>query len=352
MVFISYAREDKEIARQICSDLKKKGISVWIDFENLHVGDNWEKEIFRAIQECDFFLALLSLKSLSKRGFVQKEVKYALELLDEFPAEEVFILPVGLDNCNPSDKKLQSIHKVDLFSSYEQGIIELIKVINNKKCISNNTDKRETNKYNNYSLSNQKNKKNYKQYSLLIILFFCLIYFWLNINHILYNNRSMNKGDNNKVLLKPKYLLRKKAISVNDEQTEKYFKLKDNKPLFYMQNDFKNNNDGTIIDYATGLIWQKSGSKEPLNYIKAHEYIKQLNYNNVYNWRIPTIDELMSLIEPEGAYNISPIFDFKQAWCWSSDLRPPNSAWHVDFNNGTIYWCFKTSGSYVRAVRN
>jgi hypothetical protein len=41
------------------------------------------------------FLALLSQNSVTKRGYVQKELSEALDILDEFPSSEIFIIRFG-----------------------------------------------------------------------------------------------------------------------------------------------------------------------------------------------------------------------------------------------------------------
>jgi len=117
------------------------------------------------------------------------------------------------------------------------------------------------------------------------------------------------------------------------------------------------NGDGTITDYTTGLMWQKSVSDNELNFEKAKAYAQGLNNKRFagYNdWRIPTIDELKSLITKNKFLNdlfIDPIFDSKQTWCWSSSTQD-NKAWSVYFYYGKEYSCNKSYPYYVRAVRN
>ena len=65
---------------------------------------------------------MLSSKSVNKKGVVQNEIKIAMDLLNEFPSNEIFIIPVYLDECRPADPKLQDIHGVDLSSSDEKGL--------------------------------------------------------------------------------------------------------------------------------------------------------------------------------------------------------------------------------------
>ena len=125
-VFISYSRKDIQSAIKLYESLKENGISTWIDTENILPGQNWKFTIRKAIKSCDYFLALLSNSSISKRGYVQKELKIALEILDESPASDVFIIPVRLENCEPVDERLYDIQWVDLFPSFENGVKKII----------------------------------------------------------------------------------------------------------------------------------------------------------------------------------------------------------------------------------
>ncbi len=89
-VFISYAREDIETARKLYHDLKRAGITPWMDKEDILIGENWKIAIRQAIKESSYFIALLSSNSLSKQGYVQKELKMALNILAEMPVSGIF----------------------------------------------------------------------------------------------------------------------------------------------------------------------------------------------------------------------------------------------------------------------
>jgi FlaA1/EpsC-like NDP-sugar epimerase len=125
-IFISYAREDLDLAERLYTDLIRAGLEPWFDKKCLFPGQTWGPHIKRAIRESDFFLALLSSKSVSKRGYVQRELKEALDVLDEFPENEIFIIPARLDNCKPSHEKIYELHWVDLFPSYDDGLRNIL----------------------------------------------------------------------------------------------------------------------------------------------------------------------------------------------------------------------------------
>lgn len=90
-------------------------------------------------------------------------------------------------------------------------------------------------------------------------------------------------------------------------------------------NDFVDNADGTITDRATGLMWDKGGSSSTLYIWKAEKYVSRLNKDRFlgYNdWRIPTLEELCSLMEQkvnERGQHISSLFKDKQSKCLSAD---------------------------------
>jgi hypothetical protein len=128
-VFICYAREDLALARRLYTDLKQAGVKPWMDSEDLLPGQNWKLVIKRVIKESTYLIALLSSRSLSKRGFVQKEIREAWNVVDELPPEEIFIIPVRLDECTPMDERLQELHHIDLFPSYEEGLQRILRVL-------------------------------------------------------------------------------------------------------------------------------------------------------------------------------------------------------------------------------
>lgn len=152
--------------------------------------------------------------------------------------------------------------------------------------------------------------------------------------------------------------LRSQPLNVSSDEVKKVFGLDENRgPRKYIKNDF-GDRDEVVVDHATGLIWQKSGSERPLTYKEAQEYIEELNlqrFAGYENWRLPTVEELMSLLDPKKLSSklyINPIFDKRQSRCWSSDKRSSESAWVVSFYVGYVSWNYFLTEVYVRAVRS
>jgi len=128
-IFISYAREDQQIAKKLYHDLKNFGLEPWLDIEHLHPGQQWKSVINHVIKTSSYFFALLSSYSVSKKGYVQKELKVALDLFDEFPQTSSYLIPVRIEHCMPLDDKLQEIQWVDLFPSYIKGFKKILSAL-------------------------------------------------------------------------------------------------------------------------------------------------------------------------------------------------------------------------------
>lgn len=120
------------------------------------------------------------------------------------------------------------------------------------------------------------------------------------------------------------------------------------------------NGNKIVIDEETNLMWQQSGYIYKIESGDAKKCIKRLNKNGYagYNdWRLPTLEEAMSLIEPEksdSGLHIDPLFDKKQNWIWTSDRNMNGAeAWYVSFLNGSCgnMHLFNYGYDYVRAVR-
>jgi hypothetical protein len=123
-------------------------------------------------------------------------------------------------------------------------------------------------------------------------------------------------------------------------------------------NKYLNNEDGTISDYATGLMWQQSGSDEEFHSGGIEPYLRSLNagrFAGCDDWRLPTVPELLSLLENRHnphRLQIFHLFDGNQPFCWSADRCENGRRWIVFFINRFVG--FDSSGgteSFVRAVR-
>jgi hypothetical protein len=123
--FISYAREDRAMAVRLRDDLARLGAAPWIDVVDLVAGEDWQFAISRALRQSSHFLALISHNSVNKRGYVQKEVREALDLLEQLPPDAIFLIPVRLDDAEPLHGQLRNLHWVNLFSNYDDALAQI-----------------------------------------------------------------------------------------------------------------------------------------------------------------------------------------------------------------------------------
>jgi hypothetical protein len=122
-IFISYAREDQIRVQELYGSLTDAGYQPWLDREHLLPGQQWEPIIKRALKGSHFVLVCLSATSINKRGFLQKEIKQALEQAQEKLEDDVWLIPARLDDCDVPDA-IKHLQWVDLFE--HDGLRQLL----------------------------------------------------------------------------------------------------------------------------------------------------------------------------------------------------------------------------------
>ncbi|MDP1615637.1 MAG: toll/interleukin-1 receptor domain-containing protein [Methylococcales bacterium] len=122
--FLCHASGDKLEVQKLYLRLISDGVDAWLDKEKLLPGQNWKIEIQNAVRNSDVVIVCLSSQSVNKEGFVQKEIKIALDAADEKPEGTIFIIPARLENCNLPER-ISEFHWVDLFS--DDGYKRLLK---------------------------------------------------------------------------------------------------------------------------------------------------------------------------------------------------------------------------------
>ncbi|MBN2054752.1 toll/interleukin-1 receptor domain-containing protein, partial [bacterium] len=124
-VFISYARCDRDDALKLYERLSADGFAPWIDERSMPAGARWRSTIENALRGSDFCIAMLSPGSVDRKGYVQKEIRLALDILDEYPEDRIFLIPIRLAACTPSHPKLLDLNYTDFFPDWENGYIKV-----------------------------------------------------------------------------------------------------------------------------------------------------------------------------------------------------------------------------------
>jgi len=270
-----------------------------MDTKDILPGEDWKQKLMNTIREAPFFLACLSNNSIDKRGVIQEEIREALDVWRQKLDSDIYFIPVRLEDCAVPGA-LTKFQWVDLFQdggferlkmAIDSGL-ERIGVIRSIRLRS-------------HSL------KNLKEDDVKLMLqendFFHVDWYW------------MGKG-----------------------AQHQYEALEDGKVVF---------------DKTTGLTWQQSGSEEYLQFDQAKQYIRNLNkqgFAGHKDWRLPTLEEAMSLMEPKknkhGLY-IDPVFGKEQTWIWTADKQSASAAWVVLFLNGSCLGSYVAYYNFVLAVR-
>ncbi len=128
-VFLAYAEEDRAHVKKLYDDLQEAGFEPWMDQEKLLPGQNWPRAIERALELSDFFVGCFSRRSTLKRGHFQCELRYALDLAARAPLEDIFLVPVRLDDCDIPRHIAQRTQYMDLFPDWDHGVRKLIKMM-------------------------------------------------------------------------------------------------------------------------------------------------------------------------------------------------------------------------------
>jgi hypothetical protein len=100
-VFLSYASEDRQIARLIGDTLPGYGLEVWYDESELGGGEAWDQKIRKQIRECDYFMAIVSAQTEARHeGYFRREWRLAVERTLDMADDHLFLLPVVIDDTN------------------------------------------------------------------------------------------------------------------------------------------------------------------------------------------------------------------------------------------------------------
>lgn len=307
-VFICHAWEDKEeIARPLAEALQQEGLRVWYDEFELKVGDSLRRSVAHGLRNSRYGVVILSPSFFAKE-LPKKE-------LDGLAAREVnsgkVILPIW--------------HKVthDDVLNFSPELADKIAILTDKGV------------------------QDVVQQLLKV-----------------FPKEEKRKTEKSSVVH-----LRSEPLTVSGKEFKKVFGLDEKRrPLEYLQNDYEDQGE-VVFDRATDLTWQKADSGERLTYPQTEVYVKTLNsqkFANHDDWRLPTIPELMSLLEPEKQENglyMNPIFSvsvIEESYrCWSADRLlkgeggSSGTAWSVRFLNGFVGWDrLLLNTLYVRVVRS
>ncbi len=104
LVFLSYAREDREAAETLYEWLKSEGFRPWMDVAEILPGHDWNREISKAVRRSDVILVCLTPTSTTKESYFQRELKKILEASLDKPLGTIFLIPIVVVDCEVPDE--------------------------------------------------------------------------------------------------------------------------------------------------------------------------------------------------------------------------------------------------------
>lgn len=128
----------------------------------------------------------------------------------------------------------------------------------------------------------------------------------------------------------------------------------------YGENHFEDNGDGTISDYATGLMWTQFDSGRGMNWEDALYYAETLEYAGYSDWRLPNAKELQSIVDysrsplTHGTAAINPLFETTPITNEAGNMDFPyfwTSTTHVSATGAAhfaVYVAFGTAGGVMQ----
>jgi serine/threonine protein kinase len=125
-VFLCHSSSDKPAVRRLYQQLRAVNVRSWLDERDILPGQDWELEILRAIRASQAIVVCLSEAAVNKRGYVQKEIKFALDISDEQPEGSIYLIPLRLEACEVPNR-LRQYQWVDLFQ--QDGFEHLVRAL-------------------------------------------------------------------------------------------------------------------------------------------------------------------------------------------------------------------------------
>ena len=94
-LFLSHSSKNSSIANRIAVTLRHHGVPVWYSPTSIMTAQQWHDEIGKALRRCDWFMVLLSTKSVESI-WVKRELHYVLR----HNQYDDHIMPVIIEPCD------------------------------------------------------------------------------------------------------------------------------------------------------------------------------------------------------------------------------------------------------------
>ncbi|MDZ7309912.1 MAG: TIR domain-containing protein [candidate division KSB1 bacterium] len=335
-IFISHAWEDKALVRRLEAELKAAGAEVWVDHAGIRGGDILPEHISIALDWCNTLLLIWS-KAAASSHWVKLEWTNAITLkkriipcpIDKTPLPSILASTAYIDFANPANGLQQLLAALQLEPPRREAQEEPAASpagLPHSPLISTVPPAPQ------YEPIRTPRKPQPPSQPVPTAI--------IQLRHTPIRSLPVEAVQQ---------MLREKDFF------DKYMN-ESGKGIKHQYERTERHGAELVIDHATGLTWQQGGSESSMLFKGAENYIQQLNdkeFAGFIDWRLPTLEEAMSLMEPKkyGELYLDPIFDRTQWWIWTADFDSAGRAWYVDFGYGLCDPDDIVGSYYVRAVR-
>jgi TolB-like protein/Tfp pilus assembly protein PilF len=106
-VFLSYASQDKDVAKRICDALRAAGVEVWFDQSELRGGDAWDAMIRKRIKECALFVPVITPTTNARaEGYFRLEWKLAVDRSHLMADDAPFLFPIVIGDVTDATARV------------------------------------------------------------------------------------------------------------------------------------------------------------------------------------------------------------------------------------------------------
>jgi len=103
-----------------------------------------------------------------------------------------------------------------------------------------------------------------------------------------------------------------------------------------------------VLDKETGLVWEQAPSTSDFSWFNAHVHCNLLSAGARLGWRLPTVQELASLVDPSVPApgptlpsghpfsNVQSDGPLDRYWSATTDALDPSFAWVVGFRSASV----------------
>jgi hypothetical protein len=103
-IFVSYASDDRPLAKAVADALVAAGLDVWFDQRELASGDDFARSIANAVDRCAVFVPVISKAVHERRRFFFSEWRAAIDVAKKAGWAANFLMPVVVDDVAYDDE--------------------------------------------------------------------------------------------------------------------------------------------------------------------------------------------------------------------------------------------------------